>query len=80
MTQIASSSILSGFTLAASRAARVLVRSEGENFCNGADVLEFAKLQPKIVHSSFRLLESSVQGMAAGGGLELALACGFSRG
>src|ERR1700721_1404327 len=44
----------------------LVVRSEGENFCNGADVLEFAKLEPKIflslvneVHSSFRLLESS---------------------
>src|SRR6476469_3042634 len=43
----------------------LVIRSEGENFCNGADVLEFAKLEPKIfrtlvneVHSSFRLLES----------------------
>ena len=43
----------------------LVIRSEGENFCNGADVLEFAKLAPKVfrtlvneVHSSFRLLES----------------------
>ena len=26
----------------------LVIRSEGDNFCNGADVLEFAKLEPKI--------------------------------
>ena len=58
---------------------------------NGADVLEFAKLEPKIfhalvneVHSSFRFLESlriptiaSVQGMAVRRWVRLALACDF---
>jgi len=63
----------------------LVIRSEGENFCNGADVLEFAKLEPKIfrtlvneVHSSFRLLESlriptiaSVQGLQFFGGVPI---------
>src|SRR3974390_1099498 len=51
--------------VAVSAVRALVIRSEGENFCNGADVLEFAKLEPKIfrtlvneVHSSFRLLES----------------------
>ena len=31
----------------------LVIRSEGENFCNGADVLEFAKLEPKIFTHRF---------------------------